>query len=227
MCGRFTSMYTWEELVRLYRLTEPYMIRNLQPRYNICPTTMVDVVTELEGKRQIEQLRWGLIPGWWSKPLKEMKIATFNARAETVEQKPMFRTAFKKNRCIIPASGYYEWQHIEGDKKPQPWYFTQKNSPIVSIAGIWDEWKDRTTGELIRSCSMIITEPNKFVAEVHDRMPVILQLEQFDGWLSGELGKEVLVPANDNLLQRWMVDKKVNSSRAEDDDAGLIAGLTD
>lgn len=196
---------------------------NLQPQFNVCPTTTIDTITLDNGQRQYQPMRWSLIPSWWSKPLKEMKMATFNARAETVETKPMFKTAWRqKKRCIIPASGYYEWQTIPGDK-PQPWYFTMKDgSPIVSIAGIWDEWTDRQTGETLKSCAMIIAEPNKFVAEVHDRMPVLLQPNQFEPWLSGEAGKETLVPAPEDMLQKWPVSKRVNSSRTSDQDASLI-----
>src|SRR6266404_3639151 len=110
MCGRFTYRLTWPELVRLYRLTLDAPARNTQPRYNICPTTNIDVVFERDGRRELSPMRWGLIPSWWSKPLKEMKVATFNARAETVAEKPVFRDAFRRTRCLIPASGYYEWQ---------------------------------------------------------------------------------------------------------------------
>ena len=92
------------------------------------------------------RMRWGLVPSWWSKPLKEMKLATFNARAETVATKPMFRSAFKRNRCLIPVSGYYEWQDTPGGK--QPWYFTARDgSPALTIAGLWDEWTDKETGK--------------------------------------------------------------------------------
>ncbi|WP_162826747.1 SOS response-associated peptidase [Pseudolabrys taiwanensis] len=213
-------MYTWEELVRLYRLTDPYMISNLQPRYNICPTTTVDTVVEVNGNRQLVPMRWGLIPAWWSKPLNDMKLATFNARAETVDTKPMFRSAFKKNRCIIPASGYYEWQ--TAGKQKLPWYFTPTQEPILSIAGIWDEWTDKETGKALKSCAMLITEPNKLAAEIHDRMPVLLQPEQFGPWLHGESGKEALLPANDNVLRKVRVSPRVNSFRALDEDGTLI-----
>jgi putative SOS response-associated peptidase YedK len=218
-------MYTWEELVRLYRLTDPYTISNLQPRYNICPTTTIDTVVEVNGSRQLVPMRWGLIPAWWSKPLKEMKLATFNARAETVDEKPMFRSAFRKNRCIIPASGYYEWQTI--GKQKLPWYFTPTHGPILSIAGIWDAWTDKETGKPLKSCAMLITEPNKLAGEIHDRMPVLLQPEQFGPWLQGEIGKEVLVPANEDVLQKMRVSTRVNSSRAPDEDTSLIEGLTE
>jgi putative SOS response-associated peptidase YedK len=158
---------------------------------------------------------------WWNKPLKELKLATFNARAETVAEKPMFRSAFKRNRCLIPVSGYYEWEDTPGGK--QPWYFTARDgSPALTIAGLWDEWQDVEADKSLKSCTMIITEPNKFVAEVHDRMPVLLTEKQFDPWLSGRFGVEMLNPAFNDMLQKWPVSKRVNSSRAPDDDPTLI-----
>jgi putative SOS response-associated peptidase YedK len=125
---------------------------NLRPRYNVCPTDPVDVVT---AERQLIPMRWGLVPRWWSKPLKELRMATFNARAERVETKPVFRD---DNRCLIPVSGYFEWQDTPTGK--QPWYFTIRDgSPILTAAGLWYEWKDPQTGEPLKSCTMIITEP--------------------------------------------------------------------
>lgn len=156
-------------------------------------------------------MRWGLVPSWWAKPLKELKLATFNARAETVATKPMFRSAFKRNRCLIPVSGYYEWQDTPGGK--QPWYFTPSDgSPALTIAGLWDEWHDKASGETLNSCTMIITEPNKFVSEVHDRMPVLLAEGDFEPWLSGAAGLELLKPAPEDALQRWPVSKRVSAT---------------
>ena len=115
MCGRFTHRYTWAEIQRLYRLTSP--ASNIQPSYNVCPTDTVNVVTSSDDTRILQPMRWGLIPRWWSKPLKElMRLSTFNARVETVTTKPFFREAFKRTRCVIPASGYYEWQDMLGWK---------------------------------------------------------------------------------------------------------------
>jgi SOS response associated peptidase (SRAP) len=114
MCGRFTVKATWAELVALYSLTMDAPPHNLRPRYNVCPTDPVDVVTAAEGKRELVTMRWGLVPRWWSKPLKELRMATFNARAETVETKPVFRDAFKRSHCLIPMSGYHEWQNTPG-----------------------------------------------------------------------------------------------------------------
>jgi putative SOS response-associated peptidase YedK len=133
----------------------------------------------------------------------------------------MFRSAFKHNRCLIPVSGYYEWQDTPDGK--QPWYFTARNGlPVLTIAGLWDEWKDKASGETLKSCTMMITEPNKFVAEVHDRMPVLLVEKDYEPWLSGKAGLDLLKPAAENMLQRWPVSKRVNSSRAPDDDPTLI-----
>ena len=169
MCGRTTKNYSWEQVHALYRLGLPSAIPNMQPSFNVCPTDPVDVIVPRDGKRELVQMRWGLIPFWWSKPLKELRLATFNARVETVETKPFFREPFKQRRCLLPLSGYYEWQDTPGGK--QPWYFTARDgSPLLTAAGLWDQWKNKENGERVKSCTMIISEPNDVVAEVHDRM---------------------------------------------------------
>lgn len=117
MCGRFTYNLTWPEVVRLYRLPLELPARNTQPRYNICPTTTIDTVIG-RGARALVRMRGGIIPSWWSKPLKEMKLATFNARVESIKEKPMFRRAFQRTRCLIPASGYCEWHDASDGKQP-------------------------------------------------------------------------------------------------------------
>ena len=212
---------TWAEIVALYKLTLDRPPHNLPPRYNVCPTDPIDVVTEQDGKRDIVRMRWGLVPRWWSKPLKELRAATFNARAETVETKPFFRDAFKRTRCLIPMSGYYEWQDTPSGK--QPWYFTARDgSAILTAAGLWDEWKNRETGERLKSCTMIITEPNDMAAQIHERMPAFLTEAQFAPWLSGEAGAGMLKPTPNDYLQRWPVSKRVNSSKADAEDATLI-----
>ena len=192
-----------------------------EPRYNVCPTTVIDTVVMRRGERTLVPMRWGLVPAWWKKPLNALKAATFNARAETVAEKPFFREAFRRGRCLIPVSGYYEWQDTAGGK--QPHYFTARDrSPVLTIAGLWDEWIDVETRKPLQSSCMIITDANDFVAQVHDRMPVLLQPEHFDAWLSGKATRELLKPPANDLLQRWPVSRRVNSSRAADDDASLI-----
>ena len=119
MCGRFTQKYTWQELTDLYRLNQTP--QNIRPTYNICPTDPVGVLIPGANGLFLTPMRWGLIPRWWKRSPKELP-ATFNARSETVAEKPMFRDAFKRNRCLIPASGYFEWHTVGKDK--QPYYFT-------------------------------------------------------------------------------------------------------
>lgn len=222
MCGRFTRQYTWAELHALYTLSVGLENErsNLQPRYNICPTTTIDAVVERDGRRIVEPMRWGLVPSWWKKALKELP-ATFNARAETVAEKPMFRSAWKRNRCIIPASGYFEWT-ANAEGKKQPHYFTRRDSEIISIAGLWEEWKNPETGQPLRSCAMIIGAANNFVSPLHDRMPIILERSQFASWLAGDTGTEVLKPADEDVLEEHAVSMRVNSSRADENDASLI-----
>ena len=166
------------------------------------------------------------MPNWWKKSLKELKLATFNARAETIMDKPFFRSAFKRTRCLIPASGYYEWRPI--GKEKHPYYFTRKDGQVVTIAGLWDEWTNPETGKPLKSCTMVITEPNKFVAEVHDRMPVILEAKDFEQWERGnaEDASALLKPAGEEVLQKWPMSKRVNSSRTSDEDATLIEPIS-
>ncbi len=216
MCGRFTQRYTWEELHRLYRLTQS--ARNLQPRYNICPTDPIDVIVPGDGALAVVPMRWQLIPPWWKKPLKDLP-ATFNARAETVAEKPMFRDAFKRSRCLIPASGYYEWQTTPNGK--QPYYITSANGPVLTIAGLWTDWRDRVNDETLTTCTMIITEANSFISAIHDRMPVLLDQENADAWLSGDAGLELLKPAPEDALRMWPVSRRV-SKPGNGDDPSLI-----
>jgi len=214
-------MYTWQELVELYQLTMAAP-SNLEPRYNICPTDAVDVVIFGDGARSLVPMRWGLIPTWWKKPIKDMRLATFNARSESIAEKPMFRDSFERRRCLIPASGYFEWLATPTGK--QPYYFTRRDGQVITFAGIHDGWVDPATWEKLRSCSMVVTEPNKLAAEVHDRMPVILEAADFEQWERGDVkdAAALMKPASEELLQKWPVSKRVNSSRADDNDATLI-----
>jgi putative SOS response-associated peptidase YedK len=137
----------------------------------------------------------------------EFALACRSASGPTPNNKPLFREAFKRGRCLIPVSGYYEWQDT-------PDGFTARDgSPALTIAGLWDEWRDRASGETLKSWTMIIGEPNSFVAEVHDRMPVLLGEKDYEPWLSAAAGTELLKPTAEDLLQRWPVSTRVNSSR--------------
>src|SRR5512136_379848 len=165
MCGRFTNRLTWREIVALYRLSVPATPeRNLPARYNICPTETIDAVIEREGKRELVPMRWGLVPSWWKKTAKEAP-STFNARAETVATKPMFRAAFKRSRCLIPASGYYEWKATPTGK--QPYYISAADGSVLSFAGLWDEWQDIESGDIVKSCTIIVTDANNLTRKIH------------------------------------------------------------
>jgi len=208
MCGRFTQAYTWHDLVALYSLTQP--AANLQPHYNLAPTDRVDVVTTRDGEPQLVPMRWGLIPWWWKKPIKELP-ATFNARAETVASKPMFRDAFKRSRCVIPALGYYEWQPTPTGK--QPYYITSADGAVLSFAGLSDQWHNVDTGERIASCTIIVTAAND--------APVVLAEPDLEPWLTGAAGPELLRPAPSEALRLWPVSRRV-SRTGQADDPSLI-----
>jgi putative SOS response-associated peptidase YedK len=221
MCGRFTQAYTWRELVALYGLTQPAM--NLQPRYNIAPTSTIDALIPRDSDQlELWPMRWGLIPSWWKQSRKELP-STFNARAETVTGRPSFRDAFRERRCIIPASGYYEWKPMPGGK--QPYYISARDGSILPFAGLWDEWHDPESGEQIRSCTIIVTDSNALTRPIHDRMPVILHGARQTAWLaSAAAAIELLKPAPDDVLQLWPVSRRVNWSGNEGD-AKLIEAI--
>ena len=219
MCGRFTQNYTWQQVNEFLSVIGALL--NLRPRYNIAPTTTIDVVRlNQQDERELVRMRWGLVPGWWSKPLKEVP-ATFNARAETVAQKPMFRNAFTQRRCIIPASGFYEWTGEKGSKVPHL-FSAADGSPVLAFAGLWDRWRDKASGEDVLSATIIVSSASEWMTPYHDRMPVLLMPEQFDAWLKGEAGPEVLRPAAESALREWIVSDRVNRTGQGDDDPTLV-----
>jgi putative SOS response-associated peptidase YedK len=221
MCGRFTNKLTWEDIVRLYRLMLNAPPHNLRPRYNVCPTDTMDTIVFEQGVRGLVPMRWGLVPRWWSKTLKEIKLAAFNARAETVATKPFFRDAFRRTRYLISRFRLLRMAGYAG-RQATVVFHGRDGSSALTVAGLWDEWKNPAKGEPLKSCTMIVTEPNEFIAEVHDRMPVPFEERQFEPWLRGEAGLEYLKPPPNDFWQKWPVSKRVNSSRADADDATLI-----
>lgn len=218
MCARFTQAYSWTEVQAFLSLIGAP--RNLRPRYNIAPTTSVDVVRlDADGRRALVAMRWGLVPFFWKKSLKDVP-ATFNARAETVAEKPMFRGAFKNRRCIIPASGFFEWTGEKGEKTPH--LFTAADgSPVLAFAGLWDRWTN-PEGEEVLSCTIVVSGASAWMRPYHDRMPVLLGPDSFEAWLSGEAGPGVLAPAAEEALREWVVSKRVNRTGADDDDPTLL-----
>ena len=157
-----------------------------------------------EGQRLALPARWGLIPSW----SKDDKIAqhTFNARGETVAEKPSFRAAFKRRRCIVPVSAFFEWRAIPGEKKKQKLRFTSPEQHPLALAGLWEHWQRPDTGETVESYTIITTTANDFMAPIHDRMPVILGKSDWDAWLDPETGnplllQSMLAPCPDEWLE--------------------------
>jgi putative SOS response-associated peptidase YedK len=214
MCGRFSQAYTWDEIVTFSRpMTVPADRGNLQPRYNIAPTTMVDIIIRTEAGRELRKARWGLIPSWWKKKPSETG-ATFNARIETIDSSGMFKQAYVKRRCIIPASGFYEWTGPKAERVPH--YFTAPDGQLLGFTGLWEVWRD-LEGNEITSCTIITRDVNEWMAQYHDRMPAMLLPADFDAWLDGSGGKDLLQkPPRE--LREWIVSQRMNRTGVGDDD---------
>lgn len=180
MCGRFTAMLSWTEYVALARVTAVSEADvNWKPNFNVAPTDVMPVVRlDRNGRREIAMLRWGLIPFW----AKDEKIgySTINARSEEVATKPTFKEAFKARRGLVLADGFYEWKKLDGKTK-QPYRITLGNGGPSAFAGLWDRWAGGP--EPIESFTIITTVANELVAEIHDRMPVIIDPSDYDTWL--------------------------------------------
>lgn len=177
---------TWREIHDLYAIhdDEGIVPNDFGERYNIAPSQRVAVVRKGDTGRQFAMLRWGLIPFW----AKDAKIGytMINAKAEGIEAKPAFREAFKARRCIIPASGFYEWKKLD-EKNKQPYAIVpSRDGDWFAFAGLWERWKDKANDETVESCTIITTTPNEICAPIHNRMPVILPAETWPRWLGEE-----------------------------------------
>lgn len=216
MCGRFTQQLSWAELHRLADLIgQP---RNLAPRYNISPTTAIEVIRAAGDDNELVPMRWGLVPYWWKKSLKEVP-STFNARAERVADGPMWRGAFKSRRCIIPASGFYEWTGPKSARIPH--YFTAPDGRPLAFAGLWDNWRD-PEGEDILSATVIVGPANEWMSAYHDRQPVMLDWRDAAAWMRGDNPASLLHSPPEDALREWVVSTRVNRSGVSDDDPSLI-----
>ena len=219
MCGRFTQHLSWAEIRRLADLVgQP---RNLAPRYNLAPTDMIEVIRAGRAGFELTPMRWGLIPYWWKKPLQELP-STFNARAETLGERPMFKAAFKSRRCIVPASGFYEWTSEKGRKIPH--YFSSTDGLPLALAGLWEQWRD-PNGQEVLSVTIVVGATNGWMSRFHDRMPVSLSWSDAKKWLAGENAATLLGPAPEDALREWTVSTRVNRSGVGDDDPTLIAAV--
>ena len=212
MCGRFTQISSSTEIARVFNLA---YVPHLEPRYNIAPTQKVAGIlrSNHESEREFKWLRWGLIPHW----AKEQSIGNklINARGETVAQKPSFRSAFRRSRCLIVASGFYEWQQQKNRR--QPFYIQQIDNLPFALAGLWSTWKSLEE-ETIDTCTIITTEANEIMQPIHQRMPVILESTNYDLWLDPtvrqpELLQSLVIPYDSDKLKAYPVSTLVNNPR--------------
>ena len=208
MCGRYTLSTPVDVLAKEFGLAGP--LPDLRPSYNVAPTQEVPAVVASDGGRRLEMLRWGLIPSWADDP--GIGARMINARSETVAEKPSFRRAFKESRCLIVADGFYEWQKTNGAK--QPYYFRMKSGRPFAFAGLWESWGHGE--EEIQSCTIITTDANDLLGEVHHRMPVILPQDNYEPWLDpdvrdSELLLHLLAPYASEEMEAYPVSRRVNS----------------
>lgn len=215
MCGRFVNTHTTEELAKYFDASD--LTKNqIKPSFNIGPTQMHAVVLRNEEyPRVLMSAKWGLVPPW----AKEVAIGVkmFNARAETVAEKPSFRSALAKRRCIVPASGYYEWKK-DGDKK-QPWYIHEPKNGILGFAGLWEQWRENSIdGAVLTSFTILTSNAPEHLAAIHDRAPVVLHFDLYEEWLDDATPKEdVLAEAlhrnGVGSLEKYAVGRDVGNIR--------------
>mgnify|MGYP001826536021 FL=1 len=209
MCGRFAFYSPAEATAALFGVE---VSLEIEPRYNIAPSTYIAGIRETEGSgRELTMFRWGLVPFWAKDPAIGNRM--INARSETVAEKPSFRAAYRHRRCLILADGFYEWKK-EGDVKT-PYFISLASGEPFAFAGLWESWTGKETGEVIESATLITTVANEYLSQVHHRMPVVLQSETAERWLAGDNELIGDVAANSPQFQAWPVDRKVNNARNE------------
>ena len=210
MCGRFAVTLPPDAMAQLFQAVPANDLPEV-PEYNVCPTTQIHVIRPGEdGDRRLVSMRWGFLPHWYKTPTDGPLL--INARAETIAEKPAFRAACRERRCIIPASGFYEWTRTKDERLP--WYIFRQDGAPLAFAGVWQDW---AKGESpMTTCAIVTTAANDPMSRVHHRMPVILEQSDWGLWL-GEEGKgaaPLMTAAPDDTLAMYRVDKRVNSNRA-------------
>lgn len=214
MCGRYTMHHTPGQVAMRFSVTEA--IATPTERYNIAPTQAVPIVLENEGARFLDAFQWGLIPAWAKDPGIGNKM--INARAETLPEKPSYKQALARRRCLIPADGFYEWKK-EGSAR-QPMHIRRKDGDLFAFAGLWEEWK-QADGTPLRTCTIVTVAPNELMATIHDRMPALLRPEDEAGWLDVTHIKApdalaFLQPYPAEWMEAYPVDRRVNVPTVED-----------
>ncbi|GAA0920500.1 SOS response-associated peptidase [Nonomuraea longicatena] len=229
MCGRYASARKKHELLEEFEVElDPEPDQELEPDYNVAPTKQVYAVLSRvpeEAKRAVRQLRvvkWGLVPVWAKDPSIGSRM--INARAETLAEKPAYKQAFAKRRCLIPADGYFEWMPVEGDKKrKQPYFIHPEDGGVLAMAGLYEFWKDRTRADddplkWLVTCTVITTDAEDELGHIHDRMPMMIERERWAEWLDPtltdtETASGLLVPAQSGRLTAYAVSTEVNNVR--------------
>ena len=214
MCGRFTLTVDAHQIREAFPwVTVP---EELQPRYNMAPSQPIAVIPN-DGKNELTYYSWGLVPFWAKDPSIGNRM--INARAETLDEKPSFKNAFRRRRCLVLADGFYEWKAEPGSKTKTPMYIHLKDQRPFAFAGLWERWNPPDGSELL-SCTIITTEPNQLVADLHNRMPVILPEDKYHLWLeTGEVDtkelKSILVPYPPEEMIYYPVSTYVNNPANE------------
>ncbi|MBK9317172.1 MAG: SOS response-associated peptidase [Acidobacteria bacterium] len=213
MCGRFTQRHKPEEIEDRFDV-EPIELLQ-EARYNIAPSQPIAAIRQGE-HREMFVCKWGLVPFWAKDP--SIGNNMINAKAETLAEKPSFKRAFAKRRCMIPADGFYEWQK-RGKGPSQPFYVRLKAGELFAFAGLWEEWKS-PEGEVLTTCTIITVEPNELIAGIHNRMAMILKPEDEAAWLDPKNGipeiANLLQPYPANLMEAYPISRAVNNPRFDD-----------
>ncbi|MFW8593373.1 SOS response-associated peptidase [Cribrihabitans neustonicus] len=216
MCGRFAVTLPSDAMAQLFA-AQPANDLPKVPQYNVCPTTQVHAVRPGEDSRRLVSMRWGFLPHWYK--TENGGPLLINARAETVAEKPAFRAACRSRRCLVPATGFYEWTKDEQGAR-LPWYITRRDGAPIAFAGIWQSWEARspeaTAGGAVDTCAIITTAANSTMKAIHHRMPLVLEPEDWPLWL-GEEGRgaaKLMQPGAEDVLEFYRVDPAVNSNRA-------------
>lgn len=218
MCGRFTRMFQWAELVRLLRLLD-IPPEEIARSYNVAPTQASPVAMCNDAGRRVGRfMRWGLVPSW--APDMSSPARTINARAETVATKPTFREAFKRRRCLVPVSGYYEWQVLADGKTKQPHWIGRRDRAPIMLAGIWEQWG---AAEPVETFAILTTRPNRLTIPIHDRTPVVVSEADHAAWLKPEpletaTAARLFEPYEDPEWESFPVSTAVNSPRNDSEE---------
>ncbi len=222
MCGRFVQASSPALLLAQFGAIE--VVTDLaDPDYNVTPRREVTVVLNtVEGERVIDRLRWGLVPRWAKD--KAIGDRLINARSETVREKPSFKSAYASRRCIIPVDGFYEWRAIDGQRTKPPVFIHANTGQPIAVAGIWESWRDPADGNdaiaPLRTCAILTTEANAMIEPIHNRMPVILDEQDWDAWLDASTAMDeldaLLAPATDDVVAWHEVSTAVNNTRNND-----------